>query len=350
MPGADHRDAHHRQGDAGEQAGHAVPGIDEAGLGAVDRRRGDRDQLHRGQQCHAQDPADLAEPREATAPREAGRGEGEEAADEPEMLDGEPYLQAGEADGLERVAELFRRDLPGDGQQPGGSGGTERSRPEADVPAMAEVKSNSRRQKADATRRRIVAAAHQEFAANGYQGATIASIARRAEVAAQTVYFVFHTKAALISAVVETAVVGDEDPTPPERSAWWAEMVASPSASEALRTFVRGAAPSFARASAISGILRAAALTDEELAGTYAFQEDLRHRSFRQAVEVVASKGALRSGLTVDTATDVLMTVYGDGAYLLMTTERGWSHDQVVDWWCEALPLLLLDDRERLTG
>lgn len=78
-----------------------------------------------------------------------------------------------------------------------------------------------RRQKADATRRKIVAAAHEEFAANGYQGATIASIARRAKVAAQTVYFVFHTKAALISAVIETAVIG--------------------------------AAPSFARASAISG-------------------------------------------------------------------------------------------------
>lgn len=215
---------------------------------------------------------------------------------------------------------------------------------------MAEVKSNARRQKAEATRRKIVAAAHEEFAANGYQGATIAAIARRAKVAAQTVYFVFHTKAALINAVIETAVVGDENPTSPERSDWWAAMVASPTAVEALRTFVRGAAPSFARASALTGILRAAALTDEELAGTYAYQEDLRHRSFRRAVEVIAGKGTLRAPLTVDTATDVLMTVYGDGSYTLMTTERGWSHDQVVDWLCDALPTLLLDDRERPAG
>ena len=116
--------------------------------------------------------------------------------------------------------------------------------------------------------------------ANGYQGATIASIARRAKVAAQTVYFVFHTRAALISAVIEAAVIGAEDPTP--------------AASVGLVGGDGG----------ISGILRAAALTDEELAGTYPFQEDLWHRSFRHPVEVVSN----------------------------------------------ALPLLLLDDRERLTG
>ena len=72
--------------------------------------------------------------------------------------------------------------------------------------AMADVKS-SRREKAAQTRARIVEAAHAEFLDNGFHGATIASVARRAGVATQTVYFVFHTKAELISAVIDAMVM-----------------------------------------------------------------------------------------------------------------------------------------------
>ena len=41
------------------------------------------------------------------------------------------------------------------------------------------------------------------FVEKGYHGATVASIAARAGVATQTVYYVFNTKAALISAAID---------------------------------------------------------------------------------------------------------------------------------------------------
>lgn len=206
---------------------------------------------------------------------------------------------------------------------------------------MAEVKGNSRRDKARATRRKIVHAARDEFAANGFHGATIGAIAKRAGVATQTVYFVFHTKAELMSAVIDDAVMGD-DPVIPQQTEWWAAMTAARSAPEALRIFVRGSAPLFARASAMSEILRGAALTDEEVRRTHQYHEELRYTGFREVIEVVGSKGRLRKGLTAETATDVLMTLLGDSTYQLMTSERGWSHEAVVDWLCETLPLVLL--------
>lgn len=210
-------------------------------------------------------------------------------------------------------------------------------------PRMSNVKGRSRRAKAAATRRRIVRAAHDEFVAHGYHGATIASIADRAGVAAQTVYFVFHTKAALIEAVIETAVMGEDEPVVPQDTQWWADMRAAPSASAAISAFVRGAAPLFARAAKVSEILRAAALTDDEVARVHVAQEDLRHSGFREVVEVVASKGRLGGDLTVDTATDVLMTLFGDSTYVLMTRERGWAHEVWIEWLCGALPVVLLD-------
>lgn len=202
----------------------------------------------------------------------------------------------------------------------------------------------SRRERAQATRAAILRAAHVEFVVHGFHGATIAAIARRAGVAAQTVYFVFHTKSALISAVIDAAVMGDDEPVPPEETPWFAAMLAEPDPAQCIRMFVRGAGIAYERAAAVSEVLRAAALTDEEVRATHQHHERLRQAAYRRVVEVLAQKGDLRDGLTIDTATDVFLTVYGDSTYTLLRTERGWSHGQVVDWLCDVLPGILLND------
>ena len=214
---------------------------------------------------------------------------------------------------------------------------------------MTDVKS-PRRERSEATRRKIIHAAEAEFLENGFHGATIASIAKRAGVAPQTVYFVFHNKGALISAVIDNAVLGEDAPTVPQEADWWAAARAEPSAVEALRIIVRGAGAIFARASGISEILRAAALTDDEVRRTLDHHENLRYDGFREAIELLAAKGALKEGLDARTATDVLMTVYSASTYHLMTTERGWSHNQVIDWLCAALPELLLEKKVGIRG
>ncbi len=208
---------------------------------------------------------------------------------------------------------------------------------------MAEVK-GVRRAKAAATRRAIITAAHREFVESGFHGATVSAIAKRAGVAPQTVYFVFHTKPELISAVIDAAVMGEDDPRPPQEMPWFAEMLAEPDAAESLRIFVRGAAASYARAAAVSEVLRAAALTDDEVLRTHEHHETLRRSGYRQVVEMLTRKGDLRAGLATDTATDVFLTLVGDSTYHLLRTESGWSHDQVVQWWTELLPLALLAD------
>jgi AcrR family transcriptional regulator len=205
------------------------------------------------------------------------------------------------------------------------------------------VKSDARRQRAALTRARITRSAHQELLLHGYHGATIAAIARRAGVATQTVYFVFHTKAALISAVIDTAVLGEDDPTPPEATDWWRAMVEASTAAEALRHFVRGAAPLFRRAAGVSEVLRAAALTDPEVHELWEHHNRLQVEAYAKVIDIVAAKGGLRPGLERATATDVLLTVYGDSIYHLLTTERRWTHDQVIEWCCDTVPRLLLD-------
>lgn len=199
-----------------------------------------------------------------------------------------------------------------------------------------------RRERAEDTRRRILKAAQVEFVERGFHGATIASIAKRAGVAAQTVYFVFHTKASLISAAIDALVMGEDDPVIPQDTAWWAAMRTDPDAAASLRHMIRGAAPIFARASVLGEILRSAAITDDEVRTTHEHHERLRREGFREVVEVISTKSALRKPLTVDSATDVLMTMYSDTTYYLMTREHGWTDERYVDWLCDVLPTVLL--------
>lgn len=207
---------------------------------------------------------------------------------------------------------------------------------------VAKVNGSRRRDKARLTRQRLVQAAHREFLDKGYYGATMAGIAQRADVAPQTVYFVFHTKAELISAVIDVGVLGEDPPTIPQDADWWAAMERAATPDGVLRQFVRGAGPLLARAAPIAEIVRAAALTDPEVRAIHQRHDRLQIAGYRQVVDLLLRKGSLRPGLTADTATDLLLTLCGDATYVQLTTDRGWTHDRVLDWLEDAAPKLLL--------
>jgi AcrR family transcriptional regulator len=212
----------------------------------------------------------------------------------------------------------------------------------AAVADVNKIPGQTRRERARATRRKIVDASRAEFEANGYHGTTMNAVAQRAGVAVQTVYFVFHTKAELLSATIDTAVLGDEDPEPPAAAAWWAAAAAEPGAREALRLFVAGTGPILARASGLADVARTAAQTDPDARQTHEFHEKLRLEGYRQIIAMLAEKGPLRAGLDIDGATDVLLTMLGPATYLALTQGRGWSHERVVTWLGDNLPDILL--------
>ncbi len=207
---------------------------------------------------------------------------------------------------------------------------------------MSNVKASPRRARAARTRRAILDASREEFLERGYHGATIASIATRAGVAPQTVYFVFHTKADLVSAVIDDRVLGPDRPEDPESSAWWDSMASAPTAAAVLEGFVHGTATLLERAAPISEVVRAAAATDDEVRAIHQRHDSLQRAAYRRVVDLTAARGALGHRLTIETATDVLLTLCGDGVWIQLTAERGWTVDQVVDWLLIAVPVSIL--------
>ena len=81
---------------------------------------------------------------------------------------------------------------------------------------MAAVKGQAspRQARANATRARIITSAYALFCESGYRGTTMESIAERAGVAVQTVYFHFGNKRTVLKEAVDVAAVGDDEPVP----------------------------------------------------------------------------------------------------------------------------------------
>jgi AcrR family transcriptional regulator len=200
------------------------------------------------------------------------------------------------------------------------------------------VEKPTRKAKAATTRQRIIEAATAEFTASGYHGTPMTSIASRAGVAVQTVYFVFHTKPELFAAALDAAVLGAGGRAPMEQE-WARDAVArSQGPRAAVESFIRGGAPILHRASALNAVAGAAAPTDPELAEVYQSREKLRVDAYRDFVNGLA----LPAGTNPGRAADILITMLSPQFYLALRTERGWPHQEIVDWMAATIPGLML--------
>ena len=189
----------------------------------------------------------------------------------------------------------------------------------------------SRRDRAQQTRLRMIRAAHAQFVDRGYTGATMADIASAAGVAVQTVYFTFHTKAELLQACYDHAVLGEDDPLPPPQQAWYVALMAARSGRAALRHFVAGNTEIVARVGALDDVVRSA-LHEPDAVLIRARTEEWRRMGYRGIVDHLADRFGLAAGLDADTATDLLLMYGGTSAYRSLVLDYGWTRERYEKW------------------
>ena len=190
----------------------------------------------------------------------------------------------------------------------------------------------TRRDRARATRLRITRAAYSLFCERGYSGTTMADVAEVAGVAVQTVYLVFHTKSELLSRTYDYAVLGEDEPVPPELQPWYAAMTAEPDVTDALRHAVSGIGTILARATPLDTVVRASAGSDPDAARVRALHERWRAEGYRAMLEILRQKSALRDGISPELATQLLLLYAGMDVYRVLVHDFGWSHDDWIDW------------------
>lgn len=202
-----------------------------------------------------------------------------------------------------------------------------------------------RRERARATRKRVLDAARTLFIGRGYVATTIDSIAERADVSPETVYSTFGNKRSLLSELVDVSIAGDLNPTPILDRDWVQEIRDEPDPHRRLRMMAGHGRAILERRAAVDEVVRGAASADPEIAALRDRGKAQRHAGQREVLRIVVGTTGLREDTDLETAADILYAIGSPETYRLLVVDRGWSGSRFERWYGETLEHLLLEPR-----
>lgn len=216
---------------------------------------------------------------------------------------------------------------------------------------MAEVKRRSydasgRRERAERNRRAIVAAAGELFEQRGYRRTTMADVAELAGVSTETVYKAFGTKTALVKAVFDRVIAGDDEPVPIAQRAQADAMRAEPEVRTKIAMYARYMAHRQQSAAWVQILIRDGRHSDDELGEVWQRLLTERLTGMTMLGQHLLDTGGLRTGIDVEEVRDVLWTYNSVELYELLVLERGWALDRYAEWISAAIAAALLPVRE----
>ncbi|OJZ76242.1 hypothetical protein BRW65_02140 [Mycobacterium paraffinicum] len=204
-------------------------------------------------------------------------------------------------------------------------------------------RSSARARQREATRAAIVDAATAAFVENGYAATTIAQLAARAGVSAETVYAVFGNKREVLRAVVEQVSTGAPSTDAWRTGDWLARVKAEPDQRRRLELMTDATRDVLRRVAPIDEIMRSAAPTDPEIAELQDELERRRRSDLRGLVQLLAEVKPLR--VSTEDAVDLWWALgHSTGPYRSLTVDRRWSDRRARAALIEVVARALLDD------
>jgi AcrR family transcriptional regulator len=199
-----------------------------------------------------------------------------------------------------------------------------------------------RREQAAATRRQILEAAQRLFESAGWSATTMAAIAEEADVSLKTVYLAFETKGGVLRALWNLRLRGDDDEAPVGERAWYREVLEEADPERQVRLTAKNSRIVKERIGPLLGVIRSAAPVDADSAALWNRIQSDFYENQRGIVETLHKRKALRRGLDVKRASDILWTLNHPDLWQLLVGERGWTAAQWERWFAEAVSTQLL--------
>jgi AcrR family transcriptional regulator len=207
------------------------------------------------------------------------------------------------------------------------------------------VYNSARRQaQAEATRRGILDVAQRLFITDGYVATTMEAVALGAGVSAKTVYDAFVTKGGVLRGVWDLALKGDVDDAPVEARPWFVRAVEEPEPAKIVQLIAHNSVLVKQRIGPVLRVIRAASSVDEDSAALWALIQSDFHDNQRVLVAAIAKRKGLKSGLSVEKATDILWTLNHPDVWLALRYERGWSPKEFEKWLAATAAQQLLNE------
>jgi AcrR family transcriptional regulator len=206
--------------------------------------------------------------------------------------------------------------------------------------------STLRERQAAATRQAVLDAAQDLFLSQGYGATTIDQVAARAQVSKPTVFTAVGNKQALLAAVRDIALAGDDLPVAVADRAPYQAVLAEPDPYRAIALMAAHLAELWSRYASIREVMRGAASSGEPaLRDMWDASQQQRLTAARSFIAALADKGPLREGLDARTAADIMWLHMDPENYRALTIERGWSQAAYQRWLADTLTAALLPPR-----
>lgn len=195
--------------------------------------------------------------------------------------------------------------------------------------------STLRAEQARMTRARILDAARSLLLERGYPSMTISALAETAGVSTQTIYNAVGNKAAVIKAVYDVTLAGDDDPLPmAERPEFRAVSDATDVASmlRAYAAFGRGISERIAPLLAVL-----TTHSDDDVRAFVTTTDTERLHGNTMTVNAISRRFGLPSGVTRRRAIDTVWALTAPELYDRLVRQRGWTPDDYEDWLASAM-------------
>ncbi|MFT4088837.1 MAG: helix-turn-helix domain-containing protein [Gordonia sp. (in: high G+C Gram-positive bacteria)] len=201
----------------------------------------------------------------------------------------------------------------------------------------------SRRQAAARdTQRAILDAAAELFVDPGYAGARLSDVARRADVAVPTVTAHFGSKKGLLSAVLDVAIAGDDEPIPMAERSFVDDINAEPTARGKLERYALELSDTMARVATMMLALEHAAAVDPDAAVILAKNNEERRHAMSMFGTTLRSTGEVRPDLSFDETVSVLVLAMSVRNYDWLVRQRGFSAERYRRWYVDSVAGALL--------
>jgi len=194
-----------------------------------------------------------------------------------------------------------------------------------------------RREQARARRLAVVLAARELFERDGFRPATIAAVAARAGVSAESVYKGFGSKAALAKAVFDLVIAGDDEPVPVADRPEIQAMRDEPDARRKIAMYAGGLAQRQARSARVLILIRDGRHVDDSLAPVWAKLYDEGMAGMTMLGRHLLDTGQLRDGIGLDEVRDLLWNYLAIDHYERLVLTQGWPLQRYAQWLAHAM-------------
>jgi AcrR family transcriptional regulator len=200
-------------------------------------------------------------------------------------------------------------------------------------------RSQVRQRQAEETQRRILTAARSLFESRGYAATTLEAIAEQALVSPKTIEAVFGSKRALLAEVIN-----------PEAFSLRArqlieELRTTEDGTRQLSLVAQITRQAYEPLVSSLELLRTAGAVAPELAEVRRQIETRRRQNQARLIASLREQGALRPGLSLEEATDVLWAQTSYDLYRMLVVEQGWEPERYETWLAQLLVQQLLASR-----